>query len=346
MRVRGYELTYPRVVIVAVLLVTVTTVAGAAGTSSAAYGSYNYDRDGTSEIRSIAADGGSDVEIVRDSAAYRRANAESTTAFVLEPTETYSEAEAAAVASFLGRGGTVVVATEGDGEANRLLGALGVGSRFDGRPLRDEQRFYRSPALPIGAPVRESSATSNVSGVTLNHGTAVNVSEGGTVLVNSSAFSYLDANANGKLDPTEPTQERPIVVREDVDVERPEPGVGIAHAGVVERVQEPRQERVPDVLVERGHRAVLDVSLEPAPHDHIGVAIDDLLQQPWELLEVIRRVGVADDDVLAATAREGVPIGVAVSGFIGLDDDCAFFASDVRGTIRRVVTDDDFRAVP
>ena len=216
MRIRGYELTYPRAVLVAVLLVTVTTVAVAAGTSSAAYGSYNYDWDGTSEIRSIAADAGSDVEIVRDSAAYRQANAESATAFVLEPTEAYSDTEAAAVASFLDRGGTVVVAAEGDGEANRLLRALDVESRFDGRPLRDEQRFYRSPALPIGAPVRESAATSNVSGVTLNHGTAVNASEGGTVLVNSSAFSYLDANANGELDPAEPIQERPIVVREDV----------------------------------------------------------------------------------------------------------------------------------
>ena len=71
MRVRGYELTYPRVVFVAVLLVTLTTVAVAAGTSSAAYGSYNYDWDGTSEIRAVAADAGSDVEIVRDSASSR-----------------------------------------------------------------------------------------------------------------------------------------------------------------------------------------------------------------------------------------------------------------------------------
>ena len=216
MRVRGYELTYPRVVFVAVLLVTLTTVAVAAGTSSAAYGSYNYDWDGTSEIRAVAADAGSDVEIVRDSAAYRRADAETATAFVLEPTEAYSDSEAAAVASFLDRGGTVVVAAEGDGEANRLLTALGVESRFDGRPLRDEQRFYRSPALPIGTPVREAAATGNVSRVTLNHGTVVNGSASGTALVNSSAFSYLDANANGTLDPSEPVREHPIVVREDV----------------------------------------------------------------------------------------------------------------------------------
>lgn len=216
MRVRGYALTYPRVVFVAVLLVTLTTMAVAVGTSSAAYGSYNYDWDGTSDMRSVAADAGADVEIVRSDAGYQQADAGSATAFVLEPTETYSDAESDEVASFLDRGGTVVVAAEGDGEANRLLAVLGVESRFDGRPLRDEQRFYGSPALPIGAPVREASATSNVTRVTLNHGTAVNASERGTVLVNSSAFSYLDANANGELDPAEPIRERPIAVREDV----------------------------------------------------------------------------------------------------------------------------------
>ena len=216
MRVRGHELTYPRVVLLAVLLVTLTTLAVAVGTSSAAYGSYNYDWDGTSDVRSVAADAGADVDIVRAEAGYRRADADSATAFVLEPTSAYSESESAAVASFLDRGGTVVVAAESDGEANRLLAALGVESRFDGRSLRDEQRFYRSPALPIGAPVSETAATSDVSGVTLNHGTVVNASESGTALVNSSAFSYLDANANGELDPGEPIRERPIAVREAV----------------------------------------------------------------------------------------------------------------------------------
>lgn len=217
MRVRGYELTYPRIVFVAVLLVTLTTLGVAVGTSSAAYGSYNYEWDGTSDVRTVAGDAGADVEIVRATSGYQQADAESTTAFILEPTEAYSGAEANAVASFLDRGGTVVVAAEGDGEANRLLTELGVDSRFDGRALRDEQRYYRSPALPVAAPVRETAATSNVSQVTLNHGTAVTASANATPLVNSSVFSYLDANANGELDPAEPIQQRPVVVREDVE---------------------------------------------------------------------------------------------------------------------------------
>ena len=216
MRLGGYELTYPRMVFVAVLLATLTTTGVAVGTSSAAYGSYNYDWDGTSDSRTVAADAGADVEIVRSPAGYHRTAAESATALILEPTEPYTETEADAVASFLDRGGTVVVAAEGHGEANKLLTELGVSSRFDGRPLRDEQRHYRSPALPVGTPVRDASATSDVSRVTLNHGTAVTASDSGTVLVNSSEFSYLDANANGELDLTEPVREYPLAVREDI----------------------------------------------------------------------------------------------------------------------------------
>lgn len=216
MRVRGYEITYPRVIFAAVLLVTLTTTVVAVGTSSAAYGSYNYDWDGTSDLRTVAADADTDVDIVRSTAGYERADAERATALVLEPTEPYSEAEAQTVATFLDRGGTVVVAAEGDGEANRLLADIGVDSQFDGRRLRDEQRHYRSPALPIGSPVSEGPTTSNVSQVTLNHGTAVTASDRATALVNSSAFSYLDANANGELDPEEPIREYPIAVREDV----------------------------------------------------------------------------------------------------------------------------------
>lgn len=216
MRIRGYELTYPRVVFVAVLITTLTTVAVGVGTSSAAYGSYNYDWDGTSDIRSVAADAGSDVEIVRSEAGYRQASAQNATALILEPTDSYSGSESDTVASFLDRGGTVVIAAEGSSEANQLLTTLGVSSQFDGRPLRDEQRHYGSPALPIGTPVRGDSVTSNVSQLTINHGTTVSTSEDGTVLMNSSAFSYVDANANDELDPAEPIQEHPIVVREEV----------------------------------------------------------------------------------------------------------------------------------
>lgn len=121
--------------------------------------------------------------------------------------------------------------------------------------------------------------------------------------------------------------------------------MGVAHAGVVERVQEPRQERVPDVFVERRHRAVLDFALEPAPHHHVGVALHDLFQQPRELPEVVRRVGVPDDDVLAAAALERVPVGVPVARFVRLDDDRTLFACDRRGAVGRVVADDDLRAV-
>jgi hypothetical protein len=108
------KLTYPRVVFVAFLLVTLTILAVAIGTSSATYGSYNYDWDRTSDIRLIVADTGADIEIVRSEARYRRADAETATAFGLDPTETHSDSESGAVASFLDYSGTVIVAAGPD----------------------------------------------------------------------------------------------------------------------------------------------------------------------------------------------------------------------------------------
>jgi hypothetical protein len=54
------------------------------------------------------------IEIVRSEARYRRADAETATAFGLDPTETHSDSESGAVASFLDYSGTVIVAAGPD----------------------------------------------------------------------------------------------------------------------------------------------------------------------------------------------------------------------------------------
>lgn len=215
MKVRGREVTYPHLLLAAVVLVTLTALVIAVGTSSATFGSYNYDWDGSSDLRTLAGDSGADVRVSQSTAAYQTAEGDRTTAFVLGPTDSYSESEAGAMAEFVDRGGTLVIAADGGTQTNRLLEDLSVDSRFDGRQLRDEQRYYRSPALPVASPVGESSLTRGVSQVTLNHGTAVSPADDGTVLVNSSAFSYLDANANDALDDDEPVRQYPVVVLEE-----------------------------------------------------------------------------------------------------------------------------------
>jgi len=213
--VRGRELTYPRLLLVAVLLVTLSVMVVAVGTSSAAFSSYNYEWDGSSDLRTLAEESGADVHVARSTAEYRNVESDRTTALVLGPTGSYAESEVGAMTAFIESGGTLVVAADGGAGTNRLLDGLGVESEFDGRQLRDEQRFHRSPALPIASPVAESTLTQDVSRITLNHGTAVSPSDDATVLANSSAFSYLDTNANAELDDDEPVRQYPVIVREE-----------------------------------------------------------------------------------------------------------------------------------
>ena len=216
MRVRGHELTYPRLLLAVVALVTLLTLSFAAGTSSSSFASHNYGWDGTSELRATATESGVDVHIARSTTAYRDHTGTDATAFVVGPTRPYAEAKAEPIRAFLDSGGTVVVGADDGTAPNQLLAALGAESRFDGRPLRDEQRYYRSPALPVASDVRESPLTRDVSRLTLNHATAIDAAENGTAIVNSSGFAYTDTNANGELDDWESLDRYPVVVSEAV----------------------------------------------------------------------------------------------------------------------------------
>lgn len=110
-----------------------------------------------------------------------------------------------------------MVAADFDPTANSLLADLGVTARFDGRPVRDEQHYYRGPGLPVATNVTEQTpVTENVSRLTLNYPTFVDPGQNSTILVNTSGFAYVDGNGNQTLDDTETLRERPVVVTESV----------------------------------------------------------------------------------------------------------------------------------
>lgn len=217
MQINGYELTYPRLLLAGILLITVTTAIFGLSTSSVAFGSHNPSWDGARDLRSVAATNGADVELTQSVAAYNSQSANQTTAFVLSPTDAYAQSDVEAVSGFLDRGGTVIVAEDFGTPANSLLRELGVTARFDGRLLRDEQHYYRGPAFPVALNVADSPLTANVSRLTLNHGTAIEPTANSTVVVNSSEFTYFDENHNGELDESEVVRERPVVVTERID---------------------------------------------------------------------------------------------------------------------------------
>ncbi|SDM92285.1 protein of unknown function [Halogranum gelatinilyticum] len=201
--------------LVALLGVVVIAFVIAASTSTTAFGVYNNAWDGASELQNQAEASGVEGEIILNTSQYPTVQANTTVAFVLSPGQAYSPRETEQVSQFVREGGTLVVAEDFGPHSNSLLSAVGANASVDGRPLRDEQNLYRSPAMPVATNVTNTSLTRDVEQLTINHGTVVEPN-GTQVLVRSSEFSYLDTNGNEELDENESLQEHPVVTVESV----------------------------------------------------------------------------------------------------------------------------------
>jgi len=213
----GIEWDVPRVLLVALVAATLLGVLVAASTSSAAFGLYNPGWEGTSELRTVADEAGTETTVARNVSEYRGAG-DGTVAVVLAPDRSYSERDLAAIRGFLARGGTLVVAEDVGGGGNELLGGVGATARVNGTLLRDERHNYRSPAMPVARNVTDNETlTRGVERLTLNYGSVVEPGDGNTtVLVRSSGFAYLDTNGNGELDDDERLASRPVATVERV----------------------------------------------------------------------------------------------------------------------------------
>lgn len=212
------DLGYPRAVLLALTVAVVLAVVVGASTSGAAFGAFNSQWDGASDLRGEAGAVNTESSILRETTAYGALNADGTVAVVLSPEHAYSAEEAARIRRFVERGGTLLVAEDtGDG-GNELLRAVGADARLDGRVLRDERYNYRSSALPVAN--NATNATANATWfrtdrLTLNYGTAVRPN-GSEVLLRSSEYSYLDGNGNERLDESETLDSYPVVTTESV----------------------------------------------------------------------------------------------------------------------------------
>lgn len=209
----------PQLLLVALVLTVVLTGLVAATTSQSAFGAYNPAWDGASDLRDLASDAGAEPLVALNTTSYPTAEPNGTIAVILSPDEPYTPGERSRVTSFVEQGGTLVVAEDYGRYTTPLLEALGVQTRIDGAPLRDEQEYYRSPAFPLATNISESPETNGVDQLTLNHGTGLETNRsanGTTVLVSSSEYSYLDRTRNESLDDSEELVGRPVVVRESV----------------------------------------------------------------------------------------------------------------------------------
>ena len=219
------DLGYPGLVLAGLALVIGAAVVIGASISGTAFGAYNPQWDGASDLRAQAEAVGAETTVLRETDRYDELNASGTVAVVLSPDRAYAGNDSERVRRFVERGGTLVVAEDYGEHANPLLAAIGAGARVDGRPLRDERRNYRSPALPVATNVTNGSNATNVTlagvdSLALNHGTAVRPNASGNasadILVSSSEYAYLDGNGNEELDGDEELAARPVVTAERV----------------------------------------------------------------------------------------------------------------------------------
>jgi len=194
-------------------LLTALVLVIAASTSTAAFGVYNSAWDGATELQDVAATTGASTTIARETTHYTQTTPNETVSVILSPDQEYTEAEHQRLESFVDNGGTLIIADDYGSTANRLLAALETEARVDGRPLRDEQFNYRSPAMPVANNVTNHSTVANVSALTLNHGTAV-TPQNASVLVRTSEYAYLDTNQNGTLDENEQVRSYPVATTE------------------------------------------------------------------------------------------------------------------------------------
>jgi len=213
----AFDLDYPRVAVVVVLLGVNLALVGALATSGAAYGPYNGAWDGGTTLRETASESGTaHVTVTGD--AFAEVPADRSVAFALAPAAPTDESIAGA-RRFVASGGTLVVAGQEPAPTNAYLDAVGARARVDGHALRDEQNNYRAPNLPVAANVTGHELTDDVASVTLNNGTVVQPDRA-TPLVNTSAIAYLDANGNGTLDADEQIGPFPVATVEPVGAGR------------------------------------------------------------------------------------------------------------------------------
>ncbi len=129
------------------------------------------------------------------------------------PEQAFSPRELDALQRYVRQGGTLLLADD-FGHGNELLAALGLATRFAGVPLLDPVICYKDRAFPRIVRLADDPATSGVAVLVLNHATALTGAPAGSVLAESSSFSFLDQNGNGTLDASEPAGPFPVLARE------------------------------------------------------------------------------------------------------------------------------------
>jgi hypothetical protein len=136
-----------------------------------------------------------------------------TVLIIAGPDEPFSAGRVSEIASFLGSGG-VVVLMDDFGEGNSLLEGLGVPVRINGSILLDPLFMEKARQYPV-ALAPEGSGAAGGARVTMDYASALEImpgaaQKGARVLLESSAFSYLDVDGDGGHTAGEPLGPFPV----------------------------------------------------------------------------------------------------------------------------------------
>ncbi len=127
-------------------------------------------------------------------------------ALIIGPTANYSSSDAAEVASFLARGGRVVVMDD-FGSAGQLLEELNAPVMFYPVPLCQDLDYYQQPSLPVITKFSGGDLTANVSRLVLNSPVSLKLDKGARVLARTTGLGWLDinnkSNSYGRFDGNE-----------------------------------------------------------------------------------------------------------------------------------------------
>ncbi|NUE03533.1 DUF4350 domain-containing protein [Halorubraceae archaeon YAN] len=211
---RQFGWSYPKLLLAALTIALVLTAIVLMSMTTAGFGAYNPGWDGTSEFRELA-DDRSELTVGTTAGHYGTLEADTATAIVMAPESEYDETETDQVRTFVEDGGTLVVADSFGPHGNQLLADVGANARFDGALLRDEQHYFRSPAMPVANNVDSHPTVRNVDQLTLNYGTAIE-SNGAIPIVTTSSFGYLDRDGSGSLSDDETIGNHSVVTVESV----------------------------------------------------------------------------------------------------------------------------------
>lgn len=215
MQIGSYEVRYPHLLVLALLVAIVFGIGVGTTTSTTTYGAYNPEWDGASGLRALATETQTDTAVIYTPSDYDDISETGSVVFIISPERSYSSSEAERIESFVRDGGTIVVAEDFRPHSNDLLAQLGASARVNPTPLRDERHNFRSGALPIATRILPNQYTRDIEQVTLNRPTTVTPGDS-TALVRSSNFSYHDTDRDSELDDNEELRSYPVATVEQV----------------------------------------------------------------------------------------------------------------------------------